>query len=439
MYAGKKFLHASLIFLVAAMAMGCIGAVQYVFPDFLAKAFSFYKVRPLHVTLAISWIFFSAIGSVYYYVSCIVQSRRSFAAIENMDFRLFAGSVTLIIICYILGKFGGKEYWEFPPWLSACIAFSWVLFAIYYFNNVRTISGPWPVYLWMWSTGIIFFLVTLAEQYLWLIPYFRENIIRDITIQWKSMGAIVGSWNMLVYGTALFLMERISGNSLPARSSKAFFFYFLGLTNLMFNWGHHTYIIPAKPWIKEISYLVSMTEILILAKIIYEWKKTLGESKLFFHRTSVMLIYASEIWILLNLCLAILMSIPIVNKYTHGTHITVAHAMGATIGINTNILLASIYFIFEKENTARNPTRTPAFNIGFWVMQISLLLFWVSLIGAGIIKAITADYNTTASFYTAMDQMHPYFVLFLFSGLFLFAGTSLLVWNLYLIRKAKTP
>ena len=50
---------------------------------------------------------------------------------------------------------------------------------------------------------------------------------------------------------------------------------------------------------------------------------------------------------MLNLVLSISISIPAINFYTHGTHITVAHAMGSTIGINTLLLLASITLIVD--------------------------------------------------------------------------------------------
>ena len=118
------------------------------------------------------------------------------------------------------------------------------------------------------STGLIFFLITIEAQLLAII-IFNDNIIRDVTIQWKAMGSMVGSWNMLVYGTAMFAMEKILETKKINQSKIAFFFYFLGLTNLMFNWGHHTYIVPASPTVKLIAYSISMTELLILANIIY--------------------------------------------------------------------------------------------------------------------------------------------------------------------------
>lgn len=60
----------------------------------------------------------------------------------------------------------------------------------------------------MWLTGLFFFLFTYMESYLWLFPYFRNNVINDMTVQWKSYGSMVGSWNMLIYGCSIFLMEK---------------------------------------------------------------------------------------------------------------------------------------------------------------------------------------------------------------------------------------
>ncbi|MBK7967342.1 MAG: hypothetical protein IPK10_20060 [Bacteroidetes bacterium] len=42
------------------------------------------------------------------------------------------------------------------------------------------------------------------ENYLWTIPYFRENLILDMTVQWKVNGSLVGAWNQILYGTVFF-------------------------------------------------------------------------------------------------------------------------------------------------------------------------------------------------------------------------------------------
>lgn len=72
------------------------------------------------------------------------------------------------------------------------------------------------------------------------------------------------------------------------------------------------------------------------------------DSQKYRHRRPYRFLFASEIWVFINLLLALVISVPALNLFTHGTHVIVAHTMGATIGINTMILLASVFFVIEQ-------------------------------------------------------------------------------------------
>ena len=205
-------------------------------------------------------------------------------------------------------------------------------------------------------------------------------------------------------------MEKISGNDNVSRSKLTYFFYFLGLTNLMFNWGHHTYIVPAAKWIGTVAYIISMTELLLLGSIILNWRKSLSQVSKNFHVIPYRFLFAADVWIFLNLILAICISVPAINYYTHGTHITVAHSMGATIGINSMILLASLYFILEKEFGQGILIHRKKIRAGFWIANISLVFFWLSLIGSGIVKAMENEKGT--AFATMMIKLSPWFHAF---------------------------
>ncbi|MGE0568382.1 MAG: cbb3-type cytochrome c oxidase subunit I, partial [Bacteroidia bacterium] len=248
------------------------------------------------------------------------------------------------------------------------------------------------------------------------------NVIRDLTKQWKAYGALVGSWNMLVYGTAIFVMERVKGDESIAKSRLVFLMYLLGLTNLMFGWAHHIYIVPTAPWIRYLSYAISMTELLILAKIMWNWRNSLQQAKKDFYFLPYRFIVASDIWIFINIVLALLISIPAVNIFTHGTHITVAHAMGSTIGINTMILLSSVLFIIGDATKHQfSKTQKTIISAGFWTTNISLLMFWISLIAAGAEKGKLIIENKL-TFQAIMEKIAPYLISFACSGLGIFIG-----------------
>lgn len=421
----RAFLMLALSYLLFGLALGVIGSFQYILPGFLKDKLSFQQTRPLHVYLVITWIFTAAQAGIYYYLPRV--AKRPIWWMKGVWLHLFLqAAVSLsIITCFFLGYFGGREYLEFPPVIGIFIFLSWLPFAVNFFFTLKPNYKNAPVYIWSWSTGIIFFFITLSESYLWLIDYFNNNAVRDVTIQWKALGSMVGSWNMLVYGTGIYMMERTSGDEKPARSPMAFFFYFLGLANLMFNWGHHTYIVPAAPWVKNVAYIISMTELLILAHLIMQWRRTMTRARKHYHLLPYRLLSYADIWILLNLALAIVISVPAWNYFTHGTHITVAHAMGATIGINTMLLFASVFFIIQKENPVLLERRKKLINVGILTTNISLLLFWISLLGSGIVK-ISAKLDHKG-FYDIMEKCMPWFKLFAYSGVFIFVGLLILI------------
>lgn len=422
---GLYFIVLSLLCLFAGMFFGNLASLQYLLPDFLKSNFPFTKIRPLHVTLVMTWIFNGAAGCIYYFIPSLPKKREVNNTLAKLHLIAFIITGVIILYSYFTGQFGGKEYMEYPPWIAFFVLLSWILFAINYFLTCGFSFRETKVYRWMWATGIIFFIITFGEAFLWTLPFFSHNIIRETTVQWKAMGAMAGSWNMLIYGSGFYLMEKISGNDSASTSKISFFFYFLGLTNLMFNWGHHTYIVPAAPGIRITSYAISMTELLVIGSIIWNWKKSLLEKSRHDYHISIHFLKMADYWIFLNLILAIVISIPGINHYTHGTHITVAHAMGATIGINSMILLAAVFYIATEIASKHISQRKGRLIFGIRFFNTSLILFWISLIAAGLRK-ISGEI-ASKDFSTIMEMIHPWILIFSIAGAGIFMGLAMIL------------
>jgi nitric oxide reductase subunit B len=424
-FGGLRFMRLGMLALAGGMVFGVIGGFQFLFPEFLQELL-FTKTRPLHVSLVVSSIFLIAIGGVYFYLPRQCNLPLFSSKSVDLHYWVFLLTGLAIIVSYLSGRFGGREYFEFPPILSLPIFLTWLLFGINYFNTVRQDKEPWPVYYWMWGTGVVFFFITYAESHLYLIPYFRETMVREIMVQWKSYGALTGSWNMLVYGTGLYLATKIGGCDKFARSKMAFGLYFLGLFNLMFGWAHHTYLVPSDPWIRTFAYLVSMTELYIFGKIIWDWRSSLTDWQKNRHCNAYRFLIAADIWVFVNLALALIISIPALNLFTHGTHITVAHAMGSTIGINMMILLASVFYVIREELPDEIHAKCfKQLRTGFWLSNVSLAIFFVALLLAGIGKGVYDG----SSFQEMMLGIRPFLVTFAISGVTLMTGLWIILWH----------
>lgn len=423
----KAFLYAGLGLLSVGMIFGFTGSVQYILPGFLKEQLSFEKLRPLHVSSVVFWIITAAMGPVLTYLQEYSKKPIRFPILLRIQFYLFVTTIAGILISYVFGVFGGREYWEFHPLFALPIIIVWLLFLINFLSTISSFKKQ-PVYVWMWLTGLFFFLFTYIESYLWLFPFFQNDLIKDMTVQWKSYGSMVGSWNMLVYGSSIYLMDKIAGNKKYSFSKIGFALYFLGLFNLMFNWGHHIYTLPTSGYIKHIAYGVSMTELLLLGRIIYLWRKSLSEAKRQFHLLSYRFLVAADVWVFLTLGLAIAMSVPAFNVLLHGTYIVVGHTMGATIGINSMLLLAFVSDILR--NTCKSSASyKKMISIGYWTANISLVFFWLALIAAGIVKGQWQMSHSRIPFGTMIKQLTPYLTVFVVAGFFLLSGFLIIVYQ----------
>ncbi|HIP49616.1 MAG TPA: hypothetical protein EYG92_11715 [Lutibacter sp.] len=419
------FLVLALISLFISGLVGVLSSFQYIYPNLLKESLHFAKLRPIHVVSSVSWIILAATGIIYFFLSTHTKTKLFSGKLAGFHFYLFLAIGLSIYLSILFGKIGGREFFVFAPLLIIPILLGWLLFAFNYFKSVRQKIVNWPVYYWMWGTGIAFMVFHLSEAHLWLIPSFRENYIRDLVIQWKSVGSFVGSWNQLVYGISIYLMTKIKGDKKLAHGKLVFFFYFLGLANLMFGWAHHTYIIPTQSWVRIVAYVISMTEWVILFHIIYSFIKSLPREKRKANSMAFRFLVAADIWVFLNLILALLMSIPAINYFTHGTHITVAHTMGTMIGINSMILLAAIGYIISVSQPLFQIRKRVIF--AYKLLNASLFLFLITFVVAGIARSKWMYANQGASFGEMQTSLHAVYVGMVITGLLVFVGLLILI------------
>lgn len=412
---GRHFFLLAAILLGVGLLGGILSSFVYIFPDFLKETLGFISLRPIHVSSVMFWIMIGASGCVYSGLYFLIGLDKRTILLAKIQLALWIVAMLGIYYSYFTGNFGGREYWEFNPILALPILGSWLILLYNFIRNARKIL-KWPVYTWMWLTGIVFFIFVFLENYLWIFPYFRSHFVSDMTIQWKVNGSIVGALNQILYGTSFYLMDRLAVHEDQKVGFKnlTFLMYFLGLTNLMFNWGHHIYTLPTDSYVRYIAYAVSMTEWIIFLRIIYTWRSQFKDVVQHYNYFPYRFLMASEFWVFINISQALLMSIPAINLYTHGTHVTVAHAMGTTIGINTMILFGAIYmFMVKNENLQNNRI----LNVAFWLLQIGLLLMVVSLDVSGIMKGFWQLDPNQSSFAAMMLGLRPWFILLVISGI----------------------
>ena len=163
-----------------------------------------------------------------------------------------------ILVTLSLGISSGREYLGFHPVLSAVLLFGWFAFAWNFLRRLR--HGFWnqPIYVWFSTIGTLFFIYTFIEGHAYLLPSVFDSPVRDLQVQWKSCGTLVGSFNFLMYGSLIYVGEKLSGDRKYAQSSTAFWLFAVGCLNSFTNYVHHTYHLPQVHIVKWVAFLVSM-------------------------------------------------------------------------------------------------------------------------------------------------------------------------------------
>ena len=419
--------------LVISLLVGALAALYYA-PEFSGRfqdlGISLVQLRPLHTTFAASWIFLGAVCFVHKYLF------DTFGEPSVGDKKRFRAQMVLwgiaglgILVSVPLGFTSGREYLGFHPIFSLAIAAGWILFAITFFRKVG--PGFWerPVYVYMWSAGILYFLYTFAEGHAYLLPFVRKHPVADLAIQWKSCGTLVASFNLMIYGALIYLGERLSGDKSIGQSRTAFALFGVGLLNAFTNYAHHTYHIPQSHVIKWIAFLVSMLEIIILIRVYQDVVSSIRKKRQPSHKFDAVIRFTelSKYWNLGLLSLAVLISVPPWNSLIHGTHVVVAHAMVSMLAIDSYILFAVMAFmlvqLFPKRETIRNHINSVAVRRTINLLNASLVGFFFCILGSGLITAVTRYLDIEKPW---VMQYFPYF--FMGFGLFLGSFILRLIW-----------
>ncbi len=256
----------------------------------------------------------------------------------------------------------------------------------------------------------------------------------DLRLQWKATGTLIGSFNLFVYGTLYYIGEKLSGDERYAHSRLAYALFGVGLLNAFTNFGHHTYHVPQSEVVKWISFLVSMAEIVILARVAWDVARLASRRVSRSFDPASFFMMSAKWWIVAMFFTAILISVPPLNSLIHGTHVVTAHAMGTEIGIDGMILFAAVAWILA-ECASRQVTRVPGMRwpaIGL-NLSAALLVAWLHL--SGTVVGYTRYQHLPPP--TWLRDASP--IVFVVAGLAtaLFMGVILAAWIRFAFRPAR--
>lgn len=391
-----------------ALLSGPVAALAYtpLEPVLRAAGLTLQHLRPIHETFAFAWVVLGGVAVVVAWLHAaggpFTPSQQLRLTAQNL---LWSAAGAGILVTLLAGRFTGREYAGFHPAFAAMILAGWFLFAWNFFQRAH-LSFRGPAWVLMWAAAIPLFALSQIESHAWLLDAVSGRPLRDLAIQWKANGTLIGAANLLAFGALLQISGRLRGDDAAGRSPAAFALFVLATLAAVADFGHHTFHLPQSAWIHRAGFAVSLLEVAVLAKIVLEARVPSPPPDL---AVAARFGSSAALWTLIMLGVAVALTIPPLNAMLHGTHAVVAHAMGSMIGIDSMILWMAFAWLVREHAGPSHPTvRCPGIRAAVSLLDASLALFLAALLARGLAAASSRALGPEAPDLSPVVAAFPY-------------------------------
>jgi nitric oxide reductase subunit B len=406
-------------YFVAAMALfglqvifGLVLGAKYVWDyDPLLHVLPFNIARAIHLNLLVVWLLLGFMGGTYYLVPEEAQTEIYSPQLAYIQLFLFLAIGVAAISGYVGGWSWGMPFLEQPAVLKIGIV---IVALIFLFNIFMTMmkTKKWTVIQGMLLGG----LVMLAGLFIFGIPFMKNLSIQYFWWWWVIHLWVEGAWELVAGSIMAFVLLKITGVERELVEKWLYIEAGLVLFTGIAGTGHHYYWIGTPGYWLWVGAIFSALEPVPILLMVIDTLRNVRERKIEVTNrvalywavgSAITHFFGAGVW-------GFAQTLPMINKWTHGTQITASHGHFAFYGAYVMLNLTVIYFAVPQIKGVRNFNRKLGFR-AFWLMNFFMILMVLSLAVAGIVQVyfqriLGMDYLTAQGF------MKLWYVVFWTSG-----------------------
>ena len=448
----RMFTLATIFWATIAFLVGIIIALQMAVwqLNFNTSWLTFGRLRPLHTNAALFAFAGNAIfAGIYHSTQRLLKTRLLSDGLSKLHFWGWQFIIVLAVITLPLGLSQGKEYAELEWPIDLSVVLIWVVFAINFFGTLLKRNEK-HLYVAIWF--YIATIVTVALLYIVNAISIPVGMFKSYPVYAGIQDALIQWW----YGhnaVAFFLTTPFLGLMyyyLPKAANRPIYSYRLSVIHFwslvfMYIWAgpHHLLNTALPEWL----------QILAIAFSVMLWAPSWGGAVngILTLRGSWHLLRTDPIIKFLIAAITFyamatfegpLLSVKAVNSLGHYTDWIVGHVHMGTLGWNGFLTFGIVYFIVPKLWKTELYSKNLA-NIHFWLGILGILLYYVSMLAAGITqglmwRAVDASGSLVyPDFVETVMRIVPLFIFRALGGVLFLSGYVLLLYNVYkTIKKA---
>jgi cytochrome c oxidase cbb3-type subunit 1 len=381
----------AVMWLVVGSVFALVASIKLHMPYFAADPvwLTFGRVRPAHLNAMIyGWSSMAGIGVLLW-----LQARLSRVPLPFREALLLFGIYWNIAIAFGLwgildGRSTGIEWLEMPFYPAAALGAAFVLL---FATSLRMLATRkvGHIYVSQWylfgATLWFPFLFATAMLLMFIVP--ASGPVRAVANWWFAHN-VLGLWlTPVAVAAAYYLIPKVLGRPIHSYYLSILGFWTLAL---FYNWvgTHHLIGGPMPAWLITVGTVSSlMMFVPVITVAINHHLTMIGH----FHRlrqspTLRFTVFGAMSYTVVSLQ-GSLTALRSVNRTTHFTHYTIAHAHLGVYAFFTMIMFGSFYYIMPRL-CGREWWSARLIRLHFWTTSIGITLYFVALTWGGIGQGI---------------------------------------------------
>jgi len=419
------FLFASAVFwLLAGSLLALLASIKLHAPGFLDSfAFlTFGRVRPAHLNvMTYGWASMAGLGAALW-----LQARLSRVRLPGEPLALVVGCVWNMVVLIgtvqiLRGEHTSVEWLEFPRWtsyvLSAAFVVVGMLSAIMF--KARKVRH---VYVSQWYLfGAVFWF---PAMYFTSVQIVHGALARGVglgTTNWWYAHNVLGLWlTPIGLASIYYLIPKVLG-----RPIHSYYLSLLGFWTLaiFYNWAgsHHLIGGPLPAWIVTVGIVGSMMMFVpVIAVAINHHLTMVGNFGALRQSPTLRFVVFGGMSYTLVSVQGSLTALRTLNRTTHFTHYTIAHAHLGMYAFFTMTMFGVMYYAVPRL-TGREWASARLIRVHFWTTALGVALYWVGLSVGGVLQGILLN-DAAVPFLDIVARLQPYLVSRSVAGVLLTIG-----------------
>lgn len=415
------------------IVVGALAGTVYVMPNFLSEILPFNILRMIHTNALIVWLLMGFFGAGYYLIPEEAERDIESPLLAYVQLGLLMFGALAAVVGYVFRIHEGREFLEQPLWIKAAIV---VVALIFLYNVSMTIMKGRKT-----AIGNVLLLGMWGIAVFWLFAFFNPaNIALDKIYWWYVVHLWVeGVWELVMASILAFLMIKMTGVDREVIEKWLYAIVGLALFSGLLGTGHHYYWIGAPGYWQWVGSIFSTFEIApFFAMVIFAftmvWKGRRDHpnkaAMLWSLGCTIGAFFGAGIWGFMH-------TLSFVNRYSHGTQITAAHAHLAFFGAYVMLNLAMITYAMPYLRN-RQPYNQVLNMWSFWIMTSAMAFMTFTLTFAGVVQ-VHLQRVMGMTYMEVQDQLALFYWMRLGSGLFVLLSALLFIYSIFGPVKEEKP